>query len=95
MFKAKKKPIIVEVILWLGSNWEEINNFLPRDLWWLEDGSLVNQTNLYQPIILKTLEGKMKVEVGDYIIKGVRGEFYPCKPDVFEKTYELVEGKSK
>ena len=77
MFKAKKKPIIVEVILWLGSNWEEINNFLPRDLWWLEDGSLVNQTNLYQPIILKTLEGKMKVEVGDYIIKGVRGEFYP------------------
>jgi hypothetical protein len=38
-----------------------------------------------------TLEGIMKASAGDYIIKGVSGEFYPCKPDIFEKTYELVD----
>lgn len=42
-------------------------------------------------IIIHTLEGDMKADVGDYIIKGVNGEFYPCKPDIFEKTYEEVE----
>lgn len=40
---------------------------------------------------IKTLEGDMHVSVGDYIIKGVDGELYPCKPDIFEKTYEIVE----
>lgn len=39
---------------------------------------------------IETLEGTMKASVGDYIIKGVNGEFYPCKPDIFEKTYEEV-----
>lgn len=42
-------------------------------------------------IIINTLEGEMKASVGDYIITGVQGEQYPCKPDIFEKTYELVE----
>ena len=42
-------------------------------------------------IVIKTLEGKMIALPGDWIIKGVKGEFYPCKPDIFEKTYELVE----
>ena len=45
-------------------------------------------TNPYVPI--ETLEGTMRASVGDYIIKGVNGEFYPCKPDIFEKTYEKV-----
>jgi hypothetical protein len=43
-------------------------------------------------LFIETLEGTMKAEFGDYIIKGIKGEFYPCKPDVFEATYELVEG---
>jgi hypothetical protein len=42
-------------------------------------------------IVIKTLEGNMKASIGDYIIKGVKGEFYPCKPDIFELTYEKVE----
>jgi hypothetical protein len=47
-------------------------------------------------IIIHTLEGDMKANVGDYIITGVNGEQYPCKPDIFEKTYELVkEGEQK
>jgi hypothetical protein len=46
--------------------------------------------NQYGPVI-RTLEGPMRVSPGDYIIKGVQGEFYPCKPDIFEATYEPVE----
>lgn len=42
-------------------------------------------------VIIHTLEGDMKADVGDFIITGVSGEKYPCKPDIFEKTYELVE----
>jgi hypothetical protein len=46
--------------------------------------------DLREPVI-ETLEGNMRTKIGDYIIKGVAGEFYPCKPDIFEGTYELVE----
>ncbi|NRT90899.1 hypothetical protein [Clostridium beijerinckii] len=42
-------------------------------------------------LLINTLEGTLKANVGDYIITGVNGEQYPCKPDIFEKTYELVE----
>lgn len=44
-----------------------------------------------KPLIIKTLEGTFMASVGDYIITGLNGEKYPCKPDIFEKTYELVE----
>ncbi len=44
-----------------------------------------------KPVIIKTLEGDMKASVGDYIITGVNGEQYPCKPDIFKKTYEKIE----
>ncbi len=47
------------------------------------------QTN--QEITIHTLEGDLKADIGDYIITGVKGEQYPCKPDIFEQTYELVE----
>lgn len=42
-------------------------------------------------ILINTLEGQMKAVIGDWVIKGVKGEFYPCKPDIFEETYEKVE----
>lgn len=45
-----------------------------------------------EEIIIHTLEGDMKASVGDYVITGVNGEYYSCKPDIFEKTYELVPG---
>ena len=51
----------------------------------------IRDEDKYNPYIkIETLEGTMKASVGDYIIKGVNGEFYPCKPDIFEKTYEEV-----
>jgi hypothetical protein len=42
-------------------------------------------------LLIPTLEGEMIASIGDYIIKGVQGEFYPCKPDIFEQTYEAVK----
>lgn len=53
--------------------------------------ALANEVKYLTPIMLiQTLEGTMAASPGDYIIKGINGEFYPCKPDIFEKTYELV-----
>ena len=86
MSKYRKKPVVVEAIQFTG-NHEEIGNWI--DQWhnecdgpgmWDSDGAL----------IIATLEGDMKANNGDWIIRGVKGEFYPCKPDIFEATYEPV-----
>ncbi len=45
----------------------------------------------FDKAVIRTLEGDMKISKGDWVIKGIQGEFYPCKPDIFEKSYELVE----
>lgn len=95
MPKYRKKPVIVEAIKWDGDNELEIKNFvgnnliidLVREPMLTEKGFIPKWVELY----IKTLEGDMKANRGDYIIKGVNGEFYPCKPDIFEKTYEEVE----
>ena len=88
MAKYRKKPVVIEAIKYqaeLGNN--RIMNWLSQqganlsDSWLFFDGE----------ITIETLEGKMKASDGDWIIKGVKGEFYPCKPDIFEATYEKVE----
>lgn len=83
--KFRKKPVVIEAVQWNGNNDMEIQEFIRNGNWhWVAEDDGIN---LYIP----TLEGKMKANVGDFIIKGVSGEFYPCKPDIFEKTYEAVE----
>lgn len=79
----RKKPVEVEAVQWDGTNETEIVLFM---------GSMFrkNPINCYE-LQIQTLEGLMTARVGDYIIKGIKGEFYPCKPDIFEATYELVE----
>jgi hypothetical protein len=52
---------------------------------------VVEAYRTYEPVAIKTLEGVMRADVGDYIIRGVNGEVYPCKPDIFAKTYESAE----
>jgi len=83
MAKFRKKPVVIEAIKFTEHNHLDVTDF-------------VNKVNgvifLYDYAIIKTLEGDMKANKGDWIIKGVNGEFYPCKPDIFEKTYESVEG---
>jgi hypothetical protein len=82
--KYIKKPIVIEAVQWKGSqeSWDEIMSMGLTDWNPGEMGS--------KSFYINTLEGKMKVSNGDYIIKGVAEEFYPCKPDIFEKTYELI-----
>lgn len=80
MAKYRKKPVVIEAIQWTGDNFTEVSNFLPKSGWTFDEG-----------IYIETLEGIMCADKGDYIICGVNGEYYPCKPDIFEKTYEKVE----
>ena len=91
--KYRKKPVVIEAVQWNGNNLEEIKGFAGDSLiyeifdaaWKVGKGAPV----VYMEI--ETLEGNHKCTEGDYIIKGVQGEFYPCKPDIFEQTYERVE----
>lgn len=83
--KYRKKPVVIEAVQWSGNNLNEILDFM-KD----------KQPNYYEDdeqklLTIQTLEGNMIASYGDYIIKGVQGEFYPCKPDIFKQTYEVVK----
>ena len=80
--KYMKKLIIVDAVQWTGNNIEEIKSFLD------ENGGEYTITD--NGFVINTLEGNMLASLGDYIIKGIHGEFYPCKPDIFKETYEEV-----
>ncbi len=85
MAKFRKNPIVIEAVQWDGMA-GTANLFLGEDYgkdWEYELGS--------NNLVISTLEGKMVAKIDDWIIKGVAGEFYPCKPDIFEATYEAVE----
>ena len=85
--KYRKKPVVIEAVQWTGDNGEEINDFCGNNA---KFTLLCINTKISYRLGIETLEGFMEASTGDYIIKGVNGEFYPCKPDVFEKTYEKV-----
>lgn len=80
----RKKPVTIQAVRWTGDNSGVIDDFLQE--------SKDNWAILSEIVQIETLEGVMEAQVGDYIIKGINGEFYPCKPDIFDKTYELAEG---
>ena len=82
---ARKKPVEIECMLCDGNNWDETEKWCPYGITAQRD---IGSTK--DILIIDTLEGKMRCEVGDYIIKGVNGEFYPCKPDIFKKTYDVI-----
>jgi len=84
----------IEAIQWLGYHPEDGGNI--RDVLSFmnirHDTYIVSAYNLGKSIFpIQTLEGEMIASQGDWIIKGVRGEFYPCKPDIFKDTYEMIE----
>lgn len=99
--KARKKPVIVEAVQWNGKNVVEIYNHLEdlnvENQWEVKTSGknfyikFENGTCRLGTLMIKTLEGEHKASIGDYIIKGVNGEFYSCKPDIFEKTYDVVD----
>lgn len=82
--KYRKKPVEIEAVQWNGDNLKEVLEF-SKDAYLGKDD---------RTLFIETLEGDMKASIGDYIIKGVNGEFYPCKPDIFEKTYDKADVKN-
>ncbi len=78
--RYRKKPVVIEAMQYTAHEPDAVTAFLGGACWCNEIGPIIS-----------TLEGDMQISDGDWIIKGVNGEFYPCKPDIFEKTYELVE----
>ena len=91
----RKKPVVIEAIQWNGnSNKAEVESFVGHKLKYKVESGTAYEVGVAPPffsLTVETLEGDMKAMPFDYIIKGVNGEFYPCKPDIFEKTYEIVE----
>lgn len=89
--KYRKKPVVIEAIEFDVEKWiYERKEAYPMVKTKKTSNSALGKHFQYEPVI-ETLEGDMTVSHGDYIIKGVQGEFYPCKPDIFEATYELAE----
>lgn len=82
--KYRKKPVFVEAMEFTEENKDRVFN-------WVTCSKYPDFKGGNPIMVIWTLEGKMTAELGDYIIKGVQGEFYPCKPDIFEQTYEEVE----
>ena len=100
----RKKPVVVEAVRLTWSNWSEVCDLVPRP--YSDKGVYLDaqghelpegQTSEVMGLRINTLEsteltGSLLASQGDWIIKGVNGEFYPCKNDIFEKTYEPMEG---
>ena len=102
MPKFRKKPVVIDAVLWTGN----LETFILPD-WFpkIFEGNntketmshgVINAGTVWLPedsgmLVIGTLEGSMTANAGDYIIKGIAGEIYPCKPEIFEQTYDLVE----
>lgn len=84
---ARKKPVTIEYVQYLGfeENGEEVELFLGDDF--------VTHLPSVNQILVATLEGELAASAGDYVIRGVNGEHYPVKPDVFVKTYDILEDR--
>jgi hypothetical protein len=87
MAKFRKKPGVIEAMQWDGQSIKAVHDFM---------GTTNVPWNVFnEAAYIPTLEGLMTASKGDWIIKGVRGEFYPCKPDIFEQAYESAEPKPR
>jgi hypothetical protein len=84
----RKKPVIVEAYRWDGNLVPEFYAFVGEDFLVMVKADPPG----HEPcLVIPTLEGQMLARVGDWIVKGIKGEFYPCKPDIFEATYEPLD----
>ena len=78
----RKKPVVIQAVQWTGENNVEILQFCSN--------CYITSSGKTKDLVITTLEGDMSASTGDYIIKGVKGEFYPCREDIFDLTYETV-----
>ena len=88
--KFRKKPVVISAMLYDGKNYNDILN-------WMDETSTESTcvhaayVTVEDKFAIPTLEGTVTADIGDWVIRGVKGEFYPCKPDIFAATYEPVE----
>lgn len=84
----RKKPVVIAAVQWDGTNYREVYEGLgvPEDVLFRGE---------FGDLFIPTPEGDMRASRGDWIIRGVKGEFYPCKPDIFEATYDPIEGDAR
>ena len=87
MSKYRKKPVVIEAIQFNRDCFDDIANFTEGKAFNFYTEKCLNGKAYCD---IKTLEGVITATEGDYIIKGVQGEFYPCKPDIFNETYESI-----
>lgn len=85
MAKYRKKPIVIDAIQYIGDNKGEIRKFA---------GNKMSTNTCYDHLTIHTLEGTMTAHVGDWIVKGIKGEFYPVDNIIFELSYEKVDDTS-
>lgn len=95
--KAIKKPIEIECMRLTLDSVQEVMQWCPacEPRYVMHEGSYLNSnqqqySRVFEGLVIHTLEGNHLAKVGDYIIKGVQGEFYPCKPDIFDQTYDIL-----
>ena len=86
--KYQKKPVVIEAFEWSLTNEKNMPDWLINEF---DNGTLFFEFDDADWLRINTLEGVMKVSEGDYIIKGVHGKLYPCKPDIFYETYQKVD----
>lgn len=93
--KYRKKPVVIEAMQWNEHNLKEVMEFIGSEFAYDEKTEYATNKFVYfkttKRLLIHTLEGTMEVSKYDYIIKGIKGEFYPCKPDIFEATYEELK----
>lgn len=95
--KYKKKPVVIDAVQWTGENHREMFDFLTENAFDKESMQVsgehfyIDHNKVEGGLIIKTLEGEHLASIGDFIIRGVKGEYYPCKQDIFHQTYEKVE----
>jgi hypothetical protein len=91
--KFRKKPVVIEAVQLTHTNVDEVNQFIGHvcDRHFILGTEANLEYERYNGLYIITMEGKMLASIGDWIIKGVKGEFYPCKPDIFEQTYEKAD----
>jgi hypothetical protein len=93
--KYRKKPVVIDAMEWNGIDHRGMFEFLGGGsgnfLQAVGDNFFIDHSKVEGGLVIKTLEGKHLASIGDFIIKGIAGEYYPCKPDIFHKTYDAVD----
>lgn len=95
MGKYRKKPIVIEAVRLTEENYLAVHDWIhgvdSSSIYGSVIDAIMIEKESYRGLPIYTLEGVMTASIGDYVIKGIKGEFYPCKSDIFDSTYEVVD----